>query len=229
MIRKVRASREEESPSPSKFSESSSKVNSLRSAFEARDSQEGDLLVDEGEDTESLFTERRSPEGGDPEVDQPVHEGVLPNVVDPEALLPGREGYEVRFNSEEYFRHKMYHMRFAINQEFTIALTQLNPNGWRVVIGMYALWRGLGFPALTVREIRHCYSFRSHRTGGDGKWSLASYDKQLGELLITELPSSNKEWKKSCVVRTRFLGGAFGGGAGSHFEGVVCTTVGEAY
>ena len=89
-----------------------------------------------------------------------------------------------------------------ICQEFMIAPAQLNPNAWRVVIGMYALWRSLGFLAPTLREVGHCYSFRPHRAGGDGWWALASYDKQGVEPLITGLPSSNKEWKKSWFVAT---------------------------
>ena len=41
-------------------------------------------------------------------------------------------------------------IHFPILQEFMIALAQLNPNGWRVVIEMYVLWRSMGFSASTL-------------------------------------------------------------------------------
>ena len=224
----------------------------------------------EGESTRSVFAARDDPVDNEPEVSKPGDErggggGELP--VDPESLLPGREGYEAGYNSEEFFRYSMDHSRFAVNhigvnrmtairisqiatefsipdsvgmrmpavgelasnpmgvavafhpafleigarlplhpyirrvlRECSVAPAQLNPNAWRVVIGMFALWRRLGFPEPTLREIRHCYSFRPHRAGGDGWWALASFDKQGGEPLITGLPTSNKEWKKSWFV-----------------------------
>ncbi|KAI9198877.1 hypothetical protein LWI28_023676 [Acer negundo] len=99
MVRKVRASKVKDSTSPSESSESSSKVNSMQNAFEVRDSPDDDLLVNEGEDTENLFIEKGSPEDGDPEVDQPVHEKALPDVMDLEAFLPEREGNEAGYNS----------------------------------------------------------------------------------------------------------------------------------
>ncbi|KAI9180527.1 hypothetical protein LWI28_005727 [Acer negundo] len=122
---------------------------------------------------------------------------------------------------------------------------------------MYALGRSMRFPALTLWEIAQCYSFRSHRSGGDGWWALACCDKQEGKSLITKLPSSNKEWKKSwfmaagvgektpssvavsrvfvrcsiseVVVEVNFLGGAFKDGAGARIEGMVRFIVDEAY
>ena len=85
-------------------------------------------------------------------------------------------------------------------REIGIAPAQLNPNGWRVLIGMYSLWKGMKYPPPTFAEIGHCYSLYSHKSGGDGWWALASRDKQGGEPLITGLPSSNKEWKKTWFV-----------------------------
>ena len=59
----------------------------------------------EGESTRSVFAARDDPVDNEPEVSKPGDEigggGELP--VDPESLLPGREGYEAGYNSEEYF------------------------------------------------------------------------------------------------------------------------------
>ena len=85
-------------------------------------------------------------------------------------------------------------------REIGIAPAQLNPNAWRIVIGMYSLWRSMKYPDPTFAEIGHCYSLYSHKSGGDGWWALACKDKRDGEPLITGLPSSNKEWKKTWFV-----------------------------
>ncbi|KAK3180688.1 hypothetical protein Dsin_000077 [Dipteronia sinensis] len=82
-------------------------------------------------------------------------------------------------------------------REFGIAPAQLNPSGWRIVIGMYALWHSIGFLAPIFLEIEHYYDLYSHRSMGDGWWDLACRDKQDSEPLITGIPFSNKEWKKS--------------------------------
>ncbi|KAK3198795.1 hypothetical protein Dsin_022210 [Dipteronia sinensis] len=85
-------------------------------------------------------------------------------------------------------------------REVGVAPAQLNLNGWRILIGMFALWRSRGFLAPTFTEIGHCYSLFSHKSEGDGWWGLACCDKQEGEPLITGLPSSNKEWKQTWFV-----------------------------
>ena len=85
-------------------------------------------------------------------------------------------------------------------REIGVAPGQLNPNAWRIVIGMYSLWRSMEFPKPTFAEIGHCYRLYSHRSVGDGWWALACCDKRDGEPLITGLPSSNKEWKKTWFV-----------------------------
>ncbi|KAI9169783.1 hypothetical protein LWI28_017607 [Acer negundo] len=251
MVRNVTASRVDDFFSSSESLEGSSERSSTRSVFEARGSLEGD----------------------EPEIMQPGvsggEEGRVSDQVDSEVLLLGREGHEASYNSKEYFRYDMDHMRFIINHvggnklnvtrisqiakefsisdtvgmrmplegekvsnpngvsvafhpafleigarlpfhpyaskvlyDFMLASAQLNPNGWRIMIGMYSLWRNLGFSTLTFREIAHCYIFRPHRLRGDSWWSLACCYKQGGEPLITGLPFSNKEWKKSWFVVT---------------------------
>ncbi|KAK3221707.1 hypothetical protein Dsin_008732 [Dipteronia sinensis] len=82
-------------------------------------------------------------------------------------------------------------------REIGVAPAQLNPNGWRIVIRMFALWRSRGFPAPSFTDIGHCYSLFSHKLEGDGWWGLACCDKQEDEPLIIGLSSSNKEWKKT--------------------------------
>ncbi|KAI9169011.1 hypothetical protein LWI28_005474 [Acer negundo] len=159
------------------------------------------------ENTEDLFATKDPSDSGEQEVNQ------LDREVDPEALLPGREGFEVGYNSEEYFRKEMEHTLFAINQvrgnklnatrvgqiaeEFLIpdlvdvrmlvaGQMASNPHGSSVAFHPAFLEIGARLPL--------------HWTGGDDWWFLASYDKQGGEPLIAGLPSSNKEWKKSWFV-----------------------------
>ncbi|KAL5781392.1 hypothetical protein ACOSP7_006421 [Xanthoceras sorbifolium] len=51
-------------------------------------------------------------------------------------------------------------------------------------------------------EIKHCYKLVSHARDGDGWWHLVSWIRLADHSLITELPSSNKEWKKTWFVAT---------------------------
>ncbi|KAK0599531.1 hypothetical protein LWI29_006121 [Acer saccharum] len=95
MVRKVSASRIEDSPSPSESSSSTSSEESTESETVARISTEADLPVSAGESTRSVFEERDGQEGGhaegdEPEVLQPLRTGGLLHVVDPESILPGR-------------------------------------------------------------------------------------------------------------------------------------------
>ncbi|KAK0574490.1 hypothetical protein LWI29_024423 [Acer saccharum] len=100
MVRKVSASRIEDSFSPSESSDSTSTDRSAGSETEARASTEADLPISTGESTRSVFEERDGREGShtegdEPEVSQPCREERgLSDTVDPESLQPGREGYE---------------------------------------------------------------------------------------------------------------------------------------
>ncbi|KAK0608301.1 hypothetical protein LWI29_028550 [Acer saccharum] len=82
MVRKVSASRLEDSPSPSESSSSTSSEESTESESVARISAEIDLPVSAGESTRSVFEERDGQEGGhtegeEPEVLQPLGTGKL--------------------------------------------------------------------------------------------------------------------------------------------------------
>ncbi|KAI9162123.1 hypothetical protein LWI28_024075 [Acer negundo] len=62
---------------------------------------------------------------------------------------------------------------------------------------LYAyIQRSMKYPDPTFTEIGHFYWLYSYKSGGDGWWALACYDKQDGEPLIIRLLFSNKEWKK---------------------------------
>ncbi|KAL2481145.1 Plus3 domain-containing protein [Abeliophyllum distichum] len=79
-------------------------------------------------------------------------------------------------------------------REWGIALTQLYPNGWRILIGFFILWEQLGFPRPSVREFNSLYSFKS-----DGKrsgWWYVSVKAKTGGSVITQTPDSIKNWKK---------------------------------
>ncbi|KAL5759726.1 hypothetical protein ACOSQ2_018564 [Xanthoceras sorbifolium] len=91
----------------------------------------------------------------------------------------------------------------AFMEDIGLAPSQISPNGWRVLIGMWSLWRVLGIETdPSFAEIQHCYKLAPHTGGGDGWWYLASWTKQTGEGLITGLPTSNKEWKKTWFITT---------------------------
>ncbi|KAL5762166.1 hypothetical protein ACOSP7_018430 [Xanthoceras sorbifolium] len=102
---------------------------------------------------------------------------------------------EVRLPLQPYFR------RFL--RGIGLAPAQISPNGWRVLINMWSLWRVLGIETdPSFAKIQHCYKLAPCTRGGDGWWYLASWTKQAGEGFITGLPTSNKEWKKTWFIAT---------------------------
>ncbi|KAL2470794.1 Plus3 domain-containing protein [Abeliophyllum distichum] len=79
-------------------------------------------------------------------------------------------------------------------REWGIALTQLCPNGWRILIGLLVLWDQLGFPRPSIGDFHSLYSFKS-----DGKrsgWWYASVKARTGGSVVTQTPDSIKNWKK---------------------------------
>ncbi|KAL5851148.1 hypothetical protein ACOSQ3_006266 [Xanthoceras sorbifolium] len=90
-------------------------------------------------------------------------------------------------------------------RDIGLAAAQISPNGWRVPIGMWSLWKVLGIETdPSLAEIQYCYKLAPHTRGGDGWWYLANWTKQAGEGLITGLPTSNKEWKKTWFIATNW-------------------------
>ncbi|KAL5816874.1 hypothetical protein ACOSQ3_025252 [Xanthoceras sorbifolium] len=88
-------------------------------------------------------------------------------------------------------------------REVGLAPAQLSPNSWRILIGMWCLWRLNGIDTdPTLSEIKHCYKLVGHARGGDGWWHLSSWSRLSGHSLIIGQPSSNKEWKKTWFVAT---------------------------
>ncbi|KAL5859607.1 hypothetical protein ACOSQ4_000903 [Xanthoceras sorbifolium] len=78
-----------------------------------------------------------------------------------------------------------------------------SPNSWRILIGMWCLWRLNGIDTdPTLSEIKHCYKPVGHARGSDGWWHLSSWSRLSGHSLIIGQPSSNKEWKKTWFVAT---------------------------
>ncbi|KAL2504168.1 Uncharacterized protein Adt_19789 [Abeliophyllum distichum] len=78
-------------------------------------------------------------------------------------------------------------------REWGIALTQLCPNGWRVMIGFLILWDQLRFSRPSVREFNRLYSFNS-----EGKrlgWWYASVKVKTGGSVVTQTPDSIKNCK----------------------------------
>ncbi|KAL5813996.1 hypothetical protein ACOSQ4_024637 [Xanthoceras sorbifolium] len=54
-------------------------------------------------------------------------------------------------------------------REIEIALAQLNPNGWRILVGIWSLWKVLGIISdPSLREIQHYYRLLAHTKSGDG-------------------------------------------------------------
>ncbi|KAL5774280.1 hypothetical protein ACOSP7_011837 [Xanthoceras sorbifolium] len=88
-------------------------------------------------------------------------------------------------------------------REVGLAPAQLSPNSWRILIGMWCLWRLNGIDTdPTLSEIKHCYKLVGHARGGDGWWHLSSWTRLSGHSLIIGQPYSNKEWKKTWFVVT---------------------------
>ncbi|KAL5836029.1 hypothetical protein ACOSQ4_015526 [Xanthoceras sorbifolium] len=110
--------------------------------------------------------------------------GITRGATDPEpgsaAFHPSFMELGVRLPLQPYLR------RFL--RDIGLAPAQISPNGWRT--------------DPSFAEIQHCYKLAPHTRGGDGWWYLASWTKQAGEGLITGLPTSNKEWKKTWFIAT---------------------------
>ncbi|KAL5822537.1 hypothetical protein ACOSQ3_020445 [Xanthoceras sorbifolium] len=70
----------------------------------------------------------------------------------------------------------------------------LYPNSWRILIGMWCLWRLMGINIdLTLSEIKHCYKLVGHACDGDGWWHLSSSTRLAGHSLTIGFPCLNKE------------------------------------
>ncbi|KAL5800207.1 hypothetical protein ACOSQ4_033091 [Xanthoceras sorbifolium] len=79
-------------------------------------------------------------------------------------------------------------------REVGLAPAKLSSNSWRILIGMWCLWRLNGIDTNpTFSEIKHCYKLVGHTRDGDGWWHLSSWTKLAGHSLIIKQPSSNKE------------------------------------
>ncbi|KAI9173999.1 hypothetical protein LWI28_010145 [Acer negundo] len=149
MVRKVNVLRVEDSPSSSESSKWSSKGESTRSAFKARGSPKGDEL----EVRVNKLKEAR--------IGQIAVEFLIPKLVGirmPGEMASNSDGVSMAFHPaflEIGARLPLQPYIRRVLRELMITLAQLNLDGWRVVIGMYALWCGLGFLAPTLREIAH--------------------------------------------------------------------------
>ncbi|KAL5832753.1 hypothetical protein ACOSQ3_016427 [Xanthoceras sorbifolium] len=144
-----------------------------------------------------------------------------------ESSLP--PGITRGYNSEDYYRGKLQFDRFAINhvpknlinhsklilyrEEFSIPPEvglRIPNEGERAINpepGSAAFHPS--FMELGVRLPLQSYLRRFLRDiglagGGDGWWYLASWTKQAGKGLITGLPTSNKEWKKTWFIATEW-------------------------
>ena len=80
-----------------------------------------------------------------------------------------------------------------------ISHVQLAPNSWRTIIGMmivlFASSQGEGL--LTMEEIMYCY--RPYQGEKMGYWYLMARD--VNRIIVEELLSSYKIWKKSFLLR----------------------------
>ncbi|KAI9181379.1 hypothetical protein LWI28_014500 [Acer negundo] len=81
-------------------------------------------------------------------------------------------------------------------RQIGIAPVQLKLNAWRIVIGMFALWRSMKYPDRTFTEIGHCYRLYSHKSGGrEGGGRAATWERVPVEvLLMTERKHISDTW-----------------------------------
>ena len=71
-----------------------------------------------------------------------------------------------------------------------ISLPQLNPNAYQSMVALWALYRLLGFPDLTVEELRAAYSVKN-APSCHGSYYFQSFEGQV----ITDRDDSMKTWK----------------------------------
>jgi hypothetical protein len=78
----------------------------------------------------------------------------------------------------------------------SLALGQVAPNGWRVIISSMVMWRECsdGLDDITVEEFLYCFE-SSQIAASPGFWTFRNRDNAVK--LVEGLPSSNRGWKDS--------------------------------
>uniref|UniRef100_A0A2N9EZW6 Transposase (putative) gypsy type domain-containing protein n=1 Tax=Fagus sylvatica TaxID=28930 RepID=A0A2N9EZW6_FAGSY len=76
----------------------------------------------------------------------------------------------------------------------SLALGQVAPNGWRVIISSMVMWRECsdGLDDITVEEFLYCFE-SSQIAASPGFWTFRNRDNAVK--LVEGLPSSNRGWK----------------------------------
>ena len=79
-------------------------------------------------------------------------------------------------------------------KHYDVAPIQIGPNSWRLAIGIYMMYRGLGYPEPSMREMDHFLSLR--KTGEDyGFFYLTLHPCHHKKGFSVGNPSNMKFWK----------------------------------
>ena len=104
--------------------------------------------------------------------------------------------YRLRCPLQPYFARILHGLNLAPDQ--------LNPNGWRVLPGLFILWDRCCQSELTVDEVKHLYQLKS--SPKDVGWYYFQSSTKTRKL-ITDLPTGGGgNWKKKFF----FVGGPWG-------------------
>ena len=104
--------------------------------------------------------------------------------------------YEADFNAG--LRFSMQPLMKELLDHLHLAPTQLAPNAWWTMISCMVLWQicSKGEDFLTMDEPLYCYK-PCQIAVSPGFWKLNS--RQKGMKLVTQLPTSNREWKDDYI------------------------------